>query len=121
MTVAQQFLVPPKLMIEQEENHASSDSSIYELIIHPNEEDSFADRASTVKSTVGTNQQFSWKSSGFLGWFATIDEMYFKPFFIRNYEKVKNVTEGDDDFHASEKSQDVVQLVEIKINLKPQE
>jgi NhaP-type Na+/H+ or K+/H+ antiporter len=63
----------------------------HEEIEHPNEQknaDSFA-------SDPGEDEPFSWPKSRFVRWFLHTDETVFKPFFIRKYNRMKQLLEDE--------------------------
>lgn len=91
MDAVQKILVPPKEGAVEEHHRASSQisASMYEEILHPNEEksvlsDNGAGMSRRPSYLLGV-QPASWQNSAFVNWFVKIDEDKLRPFLIRNY------------------------------------
>lgn len=63
----------------------------HEEIEHPNE----AKNTGSFASDLGEDEPFSWPKSSFVRWFLFKDETVFKPFFIRKYDRVKQLLEDE--------------------------
>ena len=87
MDATQKFLVPPKEGAGHEDRHLSQvTTSMYEEIVHPNEEKSMiSDAPSRRPSYLLGTQPASWVNSAFVNWFVQFDENKLRPFLIRNY------------------------------------
>jgi len=58
--------------------------SVYEEMVHPNEEEDHDDVDPGLLDTEGN--RIGWTGSGFYKWFANFDEKTLRPMFIRNYD-----------------------------------
>ena len=86
MDAVQKFLIPPKGGTKHERNASQATTSMYEEIVHPNEEKSMiSDAPSRRPSYLLGAQPASWATSAFVNWFVDFDEMKLRPFLIRNY------------------------------------
>ena len=87
MDAVQKFLVPPSPGIGAHDRNASQvTASMYEEIVHPNEEKSMiSDAPSRRPSYLLGTQPASWATSAFVNWFVDFDERKLRPFLIRNY------------------------------------
>ena len=96
MDKVQKILVPPKdgdLQLSHLDRHASQVTvSMYEEIMHPNEDKSMISDISRRPSYLlgNQNEPASWQTSAFVNWFVKFDEYTLRPFLIRNYT-LKNV------------------------------
>ena len=96
MDKVQKILVPPKdgdLQLSHLDRHASQVTvSMYEEIMHPNEDKSMISDISRRPSYLlgNQNEPASWQTSAFVSWFVKFDEYTLRPFLIRNYT-LKNV------------------------------
>ena len=102
MDPVQKFLVPPKE--GPNHNHSALDAmrspsqvtiSMYEEIVHPNEEKSvLSDAPSRRPSYILGSNPSAWGDSAFVNWFIKIDEEWLRPKLIRNYS-LANVMKQD--------------------------
>ena len=85
MDLVQKFLVPPK---GEQTDHVRATSqvstSLYEQIVHPNEEKSMISDARRPSYLLGRIPN-TFANSKFVNWFVNFDETKLRPFLIRNY------------------------------------
>jgi hypothetical protein len=60
--------------------------SVYEEIVHPNEEEDH-DEVHEGAIDTETGERIGWTGSSFYKWFSGYDERVLRPFFIRNYDR----------------------------------
>ena len=97
MDVVQKFLVPPVKAGDHDLHRATSQvsHSMYEEIVHPNEEKSMISDAHSRRPSYLLGQApVSWVNSAFVNWFVDFDENKLRPFLIRNYS-LQNVQMQD--------------------------
>lgn len=67
-----------------------SRGSVYEEIIHPNEE-----QEDEEENEDANQKNIGWVNSRFVKWFGRVDEEKLRPFFIRKYNHAKTILEDE--------------------------
>ena len=76
---------------EENRNHSINSGSVYEEVMHPNEEKSVLSELSSVRSSStshhGQIKPTAFKNSAFVNWFLSFDELKLRPWLILNYSR----------------------------------